>query len=278
MNDIQKKSIIISTLLLINYYLVSSYQSLFFYLFLGLMILVVGFSLYFFNIKWKKDQILEEGKFLILPILFNLGSVFYIASLFQPVTRFAFSLLVAIANYYLFIAIKKVQNLEERAAIFQRNILVSLSFVTLLLTLSAIFRWYVLLTNTAIYIYLPILLVVLVGLIFYFLSYFLAWENGINLKKFLPYNLVNTFLAAQITLISIIWIVNYPVFSTLEKSNLGGLPLPAIYLTITFYFIWGIISHKMDKSLSRKVMTEYVIITLLFLLVLITSARWLPII
>jgi hypothetical protein len=118
--------------------------------------------------------------------------------------------------------------------------------------------------------------VVMTGLIFYAVSYFLSFENGVEPKAAAPYLLTMSILASEMALISLVWIVNYPVYTVTERGNLSGLPLPAILLTIVFYFVWGVFSHKIDKSLTRRVIIEYVLLTLVFVFVLLFTAKWIP--
>jgi hypothetical protein len=124
------------------------------------------------------------------------------------------------------------------------------------------------------------MLVISIFLLFYLVSSFLTWENGADedIKKLRPYNIVNSLLGAEVAWISSLWIVNYPVMAISEKANLGATPLPATLLTIIFYFLWGIIFHKLDGSLTRRVLSEYTLIAFLFIAVLLATARWLPII
>lgn len=273
MNEIYKKSLIFSIILGIEYFLMARIGEAFIYVSLAVLFSIVFYSLNFFKIS-KNNK--ENYKFLILPLLFNVGASYYLSIINISPVRLLLGAAIVIGNFYLFVALKKVQNLQEKAAVFYRNLIISLSFITLLLTLSAIFKTYVFLSTSILYDFLPILVVLSVSGIFYFLSYFLAWEYGINTKKFMPYNLVGTLLFGELSLIGLIWVVNYPVFASSQRASLGGLPIHAILLTVVFYLIWGIISHKMDRSLTRKVMTEYLGISILFILILLATTQWLP--
>jgi hypothetical protein len=277
MNQLQKNSLIFSIFLGILYGLLSIFPENFLPLLIIILISTAGYILYYFQMRLDRLSIAENGKFLIIPLLFNFGSVIFVNGLFQLYLRIIFTVVIVLSEYFLLVALKKVQNQQERAALHQRNLLISVTFFSLFLSLSALFKAYVLLTNTK-YSLLPMVgLILLVGMIYYFLSYFLSWEYGINPKKFFIYNLTGAFLAMESTLFGTLWIINYPIFSSEERASLGGFPLPAIILTILFYFIWGVTSHKMDKSLNKRVLMEYIIITTVFLLVVFSTAKWLPI-
>ncbi len=276
MNELQKKSLIYCFYLLIGYVGVLYFSEYFVWEFIYIAILQIVFWISYFNIKPNKVEIREGLKFFIIPFLFNLGAVLFLSAFFQFITKIVFSIAVIIANYYLMVALRRVFNLQEKSAIFQRNVIISISFLSIFFGTSALFRYYVELSVSE-FSYLSTFFVVTgVFIVFYLVSYFLGWQSGIDMKKFYPYNLVNALIGAEMAWIGMIWVINYPIFGDTEKMNLGGVPLPAVTLTIMFYFLWGIISQKVDKTLTRQVLTEYFLITLIFLLVLILTARWLP--
>jgi hypothetical protein len=276
MNSLQKKSLIVTFLLAVQYVGLLNFPSLLPIILVSILATIIFSWFYLLEVKLEKASLLAGSKFLILPLLFNYGSIFFVRANYQIYISYVLVSLVLVANFYLLVALKRVFNLEERAAIFQRNIIISLAFISIFLSIAALFRFFVTFSIRPETFFPQIFLVVAVALIFYLVSYFLAWENGINLKKFRPYNFVISLLGAEATWIGTIWTVNYPVFSSYEKAGLGGSPLPAIILTIIFYFTWGVISHKADQSLTRRVMFEYIFLCLLFLSVLVVTARWLP--
>jgi len=277
MNQLQKKSLTISFFLGILFLFLALIPGWFVVLFIILLVAVVAAWFYNFEIgSQKKAWLFHNLRFLILPFLFNIGASLFIVSFFQTGTKVILALIVALANYYLFIALRRVHNLGEKAAIFQRNVIISVAFLSVFLSLSALFRFYVTFSVSDNFKIPQVFLVIMTGLIFFGVSHFLAWENGLDMKKFSPYNLVTALIGAETAWITSIWIVNYPVFGTSEKSNLGGSPLSAIILTIVFYLAWGVISHKADKSLTRNVITEYIFLSFLFLFILILTAKWLP--
>lgn len=276
MNKIQKKALLASIILGLEYLIIEMSAGVSGYFFGGFALSIIIIWLYLFEISLTKEKLLRSIRLLLIPFMFNLGSILYISYFFQGGVRLFAVAVISIINYYLFVALRRVQNLAEKAAIFQRNVIISVSFLSVFLSLSAIFRFYVSFSISDYFRVPQVVVVAATGLIFYAVSNFLAWENGLDMKKFLPYNLVTSLLGAQIAWVASIWIVNYPVFTESEKANLGGSPLPAIFLTIIFYFLWGIISHKADKSLNKNVLAEYFFISLMFILILVLTAKWLP--
>lgn len=279
MNTITKKSLTVTGVLALVYGVALALPLYFGYLVVLMGLIIIVSWKYFFSVEISLQSIRDKSKFLVLPIIFNIGSLYITTVFFQPLAK-AFICLAAIAtNYFLWIALKKVHNLSDRAAIFHRNVLIVISFVSVFLGSATIFRIFMLFSTSSNRSLYQAILVLLVFCLFYVISDFLTWENGADddLVKLRPYNIVNSLLGAEIAWITSVWIVNYPVIAVSEKATLGGTPLPAILLTIVFYFLWGVIFHKLDGSLTRRVLTEYIVITLLFISVLLATARWLPV-
>lgn len=278
MNKLIKNSLICSGALAIVFTFALLQPTYFIFVVVALVLTVLISWKYIFEVEFKLGSISEKARFLILPIIFNLGSLYLTTLFFQPFAKTIISVLVIATNYFLWISLRKVHNLSDRAAILHRNILIVIAFLSVYLGTTTVFRLYMLLStqvNRAIY---QSLLVLLIFGLFYIISSFLTWENGAieDQKKLRPYNVVNSLLGAEVAWISSIWIINYPVIAISEKANLGGTPLPAILLTIVFYFLWGIIFHKLDRSLTRRVLSEYIFIAVIFIAVLLVTAKWLP--
>lgn len=278
MTTLAKKSLLLSAITVAVYIAALLFPAYFIYEVLALIFLTIVMWKFYFDVDLSVRGILDKSKFLILPLVFNAGALYLTTIFFQPFAKVIILALVVIANYFLWISLRKVHNLSDRAAILHRNILIVISFVSVFLGSTTIFRLFMLFstsTNRSLY---QLILVVLVFILFYLISSFLTWENGADddINKLKPYNVVNSLLGAEIAWVASIWIVNYPVIAVSEKANLGATPLPAILLTIVFYFLWGIIFHKLDGSLTRRVLTEYILITIVFVIVLLVTARWLP--
>lgn len=278
MDKLTKKSLICTALLGVVYLASIIFPVYFAYMVGALLVLIIALWAFFFNVKPKWESILQKIKFLALPMIFNMGAIYLLTLFFQSYTKIFILLGILLANYFLWISLRKVHNLSDRAALLHRNVLIVLSFMSVFLGSTTIFRLYMLFSTSSNIIIYQFLLVVLVFVLFYIISTFLTWENGADedTVKLRPYNIVNSLLGAEVAWVSSLWIVNYPVISTQEKANLGGTPLPAVLLTVVFYFLWGIIFHKLDGSLTRRVLTEYIFVTVLFVVVLLLTARWLP--
>lgn len=278
MNSLIRKSLICTAALAASYVAILLIPDYFGYIIGATAILIVLLWKFFFDVDLNKSMVFDKSKFLILPMIFNLGALYLTTIFFQDFAKVLISFLAVIGNYYLWVSLRKVHNLSERAALINRNTLVVISFISVFLGSSAAFRFYMLLSTTGSLVLVQAGLILTIFLIFYLVSSFLTWENSANTDpgKLRPYAFVCSLLGTEVAWASCMWIVNYPVISVQEKANLGGTPLPAILLTIIFYFLWGILFHKLDNSLTKKVLTEYIFIATLFITVLLITAKWLP--
>ena len=128
MNSIQKRSLLISFILAFEYGALIQFPNLIVWLmFIMPLTLAVGL-IYLLDLKVNKSELVHNLKFLILPALFNFGAVFFLRYMTQTQIVYVLVILVLLINFYLFIALRKVFNLEERAAIFQRNIIVNIKY------------------------------------------------------------------------------------------------------------------------------------------------------
>lgn len=277
MNPITRNSLIATSVVAVVY--IFNYfepQSLIYSLAVAL-VMIFAISRYLFGIKFEKDTLVANSKFLLLALLFNLAALSYLSYIYLDLVRALLTMLALLLNYYIFVSLRRVKNLGERASIFFRNVLIATSFLTLFMSLSTLFRILMLAGSTGLESWARVLVVVSVFGIVYFLTYFLSWENGALDSRYRLYGLVCALLCSELAWVSSIWIVNYPVIGTEEKASLGGTPLPAIMITIVYYFLWGLIYHKLEKNLTRKVLVEYLSFTAIFIAILLVTARWMPI-
>ncbi len=247
------------------------------YFILIVFVITLGLGFFVLDLKPTLANTKKALKYLMVPVLVNTGGIYFISTLFQDVLKLALVAVFVLVNYFLWISLRKVYNLRERAALFYRNLLISLTFLAVFLGLSGVFRLYIGVSLSEQKNFYQALVIIITFVITYYGSSFMASENGADMVKFREYNLVNALVCSELAWISSFWVVNYPVIGNTEKSAIGGTPLPALLISIIFYFIWGVISHKVDRTLDRKILNEYIFITFVFILVLFLSARWLPV-
>lgn len=148
-----------------------------------------------------------------------------------------------------------------------RNISSFAAILGVFFSTASILRW-VLVTNSHL---------AQAGLIFLtFVAVFVISEFLFEAQGFessLLYSLAIAFGFTQILWISSFWLISYP--ASIRITNIG-VPLPAIFGTIFFYLFWGLSHHRLETSLSRRVLWEYILISGLFVTILFATAKWLP--
>lgn len=152
-------------------------------------------------------------------------------------------------------------------ASYLRNIIAMAAILALFFATSDISKW--MMSNQS-------SIVQLVAIVLAFLVTFIICEFMFEIQGYdrpVIYSLVIAFLISQIMLISSFWIITYP--QTREATNIG-IPLPAVFASVYYYFFWGVSHHRLEGTLTRRILWEYTFIGLLFMLVLIFTARWLP--
>jgi hypothetical protein len=152
-------------------------------------------------------------------------------------------------------------------SMYLRNIIAMASILALFFATSDATKW--MMSSSAPIV--QILAVVLIFVVTFVICEFLFEIQGYD--RPVLYSLIIAFLISQIVLISSFWIVSYP--QTKEAVNIG-VPLPAIFASVYFYFFWGISHHRLEGSLTRRILWEYTFIGLLFMIVLIFTAQWYP--
>lgn len=113
--------------------------------------------------------------------------------------------------------------------------------------------------------------IILIYFSVFIISEFLFEAQGI--EKSLLYSLVLSFAVMQIAWLSSFWLISYP--ESIRITNIG-VPLPAILATIYFYMFWGLAHHRLDDSLTKKIVWEYVVISSAFAAILLLTAQWMP--
>jgi hypothetical protein len=277
MNKITKNSIIAVSIISVVYIFNFVRPDMIVFSLAAAIVMVAVSAKYLFDMKFSRESFFVNSKFLIMPLLFNISALSYISFVYIGIGRLLLTLLGIVSNYFFYVSLKKVRNLGDRAAISYRNVLVVISFFTVFMSTSMLFRLLMSVSDRNTISFVRVGLIIAVFGLVYFVTYFLTWEKGALQSKDRAYGIVSAFLCSQVAWISSMWSINYPVIGISEKATLGGTPIAAIIISITFYFLWGIISHKLDGNLSRKVLTEYLIFTIIFLTILLITAKWSPI-
>lgn len=116
----------------------------------------------------------------------------------------------------------------------------------------------------------------IISIIIIFISVFVISEFLFEVQGFensILYSLILSFAISQISWLSSFWLISYPYT---EKASNVGVPLPAILSAVYFYLFWGISHHRLEGTLTKRILWEYMVITIFFTTILIVTAQWLP--
>jgi hypothetical protein len=150
---------------------------------------------------------------------------------------------------------------------FLRNVIAMASILALFFAASDVSKWMMSSQSSAVQVGAIALIFVVTFIICEFMFEIQGYDRPVL------YSLIIAFLISQIMMISSFWIITYP--QTKEATNIG-IPLPAVFAAVYFYFFWGVSHHRLEGTLTRKILWEYTFIGLLFMLVLIFTANWMP--
>lgn len=211
-------------------------------------------------------EYLKNWHLLAFPFLYLTGAIFFLSLLrnvyFQIVTLVMFT----ISSRFLFGAMRKLVARREKPLLASKNLVSMIGLLVIFLLLTDI-------TNVAIILKFSVyLLMVLVFFAVMAVSYFLYWQyRDVDRNSFLYISLIS-FVLTEISWASSFWIVSYPSF---EIGTLG-VPVFALISLIVYYCFWGIAHHKLDESLTKKILLEYAMISGIIIAIILFTADWMP--
>lgn len=239
------------------------------YFWLLMIGIILGAGLLTFWIFDEKPNLkrLKEDWFTITFLAVYVVSGATFAYLVQhPLVQALLLALVALGTYYIYIVANRLKR-GYKPALFFRNVTFVATLLVIFFSVTDILR-YILILDSA---YAGAIMLILV-----FASVFVACEFLFETQSFersIIYSLTLAFAITQIVWISSYWSVSYPYSS---KMALIGVPLPAVLSAIFFYLFWGLSHHRLEGTLTRKVIIEYLLISLVFTGVLFITTKWIP--
>ncbi len=208
---------------------------------------------YFFQVAYKLSRSVNMT---VIPVAF-VASMFGILYFVQSEKQEHFLIsLGAIAYYFMHIAIYRLRNCKKDKT--ARGIIAAASVATIFLFYSVAFGIYL---NFSISLWILMLLLMLITVLISF-QYFLLIND--DKKLVLNYSLVLGFVMAEI-----VWILNFWPFGYLTTG----------VITLIFYYVfWDLAaSHFLDELSKKRVVGNMLFLGILVGVVL-SSARWLPVV
>lgn len=152
-------------------------------------------------------------------------------------------------------------------SLFLRNVVSLVSILGVFFAVSDALKWQLIYSDRM----TQIASIVCIYISVFIISEFMFEVQGI--ESSILYSLVLSFAVMQIAWLSSFWLISYP--ESIRITNVG-VPLPAILSTIYFYMFWGLTHHRLDDSLTKKIVWEYIVISSAFTAILLATAQWMP--
>jgi hypothetical protein len=210
---------------------------------------------------------IKEDWFTILFVgFYSLSLVLFSYLAPNPIVQGILVIISAFSMYYVYTVASRLKR-GYTPALYLRNVISIIALVGVFASLSNVLRWATYFDNS--YIELAVIFGSFVSV--FIISEFLFEAQGI--ERSLLYSLVLSFGVSQICWLSSFWLISYP--QSLRITNLG-VPLPAIFSTVYYYLFWGLSQHRIEGTLTRKVLWEYIVIASSFSAILFLTAQWMP--
>lgn len=269
MNSLLKnKGFILAAVIFFELWFLLIIPDLFWYFLIVLVLtLILGLKIY---CRISTKELKSNAHFFILPTFFILGVAFFTLTSLNRVFQAFFITGASLLVYFLAKAINFTKERGDLVLLSIRNFFFSITFLT-------VFLISVILINLQFFlgIGLPFVLVSLFIVIF-LLTFSLVLQIKILSVESLIYITIICFIFIEVILATSFWNINYP--PNVFKSSLGiwGIPLSALIGVIIYYFLWGLSFHKLKRTLTKRIILEYSIISGVILLILLLTSRWLP--
>ena len=259
------KELVLTLVLFVEFILMYSVKDKFWIIFF-LMLFTVFYGIKrIIEIKGFGEHI-KNWHLFTFPILYLTGTIFFLSLLrnliFQIITIAVFTL----SSKFLFSALRKLAAKKEKPLLVSKNFISMIGLLIIFLLLTDI-------TNAVIFWELPVyLLMILVFFAVMAVSYFLYWQYRDVDRNSLIFISLISFVIAEISWASSFWMVTYPSF---EIGSLG-VPVFVLVSLIIYYCFWGIAHHKLEESLTKKVLLEYAMISAIIIVIILLTSDWMP--
>lgn len=216
--------------------------------------------------KPNLERIKEDWFTLLFVTVFTLASGVFGYLVVNPVVQALILGSTIVFLYFIFIVASRLKR-NYTPSLFLRNIISMAAMLGAFFSIADLLRWISIYDSR----FLSVSAIVLAFVSVFVISEFLFEVHGF--EESVLYSLTLALTLSQIVWISSFWLISYPYS---EKATSTGVPLPAIVGTVFFYLFWGISHHRLDNSLTKKILWEYIVISVTFILILFFTARWLP--
>jgi hypothetical protein len=207
-----------------------------------------------FAISWKKAELADFFRHLILPLSFFNGAIFYGIMLNELVAHLVFLVGAGLQFYYLRFLYLYLHKPYAYAPTSIENIAIYGSFVSVFWATATIY-------GLQSFINLPVwMLVTGISLVFSLLVYQIFWSNKIDEARFAVYVMLITLVLAEIS-----WVASFLPF---DFSVIGFI------VAICYYMSTGLARLYLLERLEKRHVKAYLSYGFLSILAIILTSQW----
>lgn len=264
--ELRAKSLVASSLIFLSLLLPLRLPE-FFWPILGATCLVAALlTFWIFKEKPNLKRLKEDWFTIVFLVVFILSSTIFAYLIPNPLVQASLLGSTVFFIYFIYIVASRLKR-NYNPSLFLRNAISLASVLSIFYSIAVILRFILTVDQKS----AQLIIIALVMLAVFVISEYLFEVQGF--EKSLLYSLTLSFSIMQIVWISSYWLVSYPPGTA---SSLAGVPLPAILGSLFFYLFWGISHHRLEGTLTRKIIIEYVLISFIFTTVIFLTTKWLP--
>lgn len=155
----------------------------------------------------------------------------------------------------------------------QKNALNLSVFITVFLGSNFIFTFLISLekgTNNIILIPINIILFFFI----YLISYYSFTKNRVATKWSRTYSLVLALVTSEVSMLTGFYLQKYPTFYKTENISNVAITTAPLFIIVTYYCIYGLMIHKLEKNFYPRVIFEYVGTATIIILTLLVTIKW----
>lgn len=260
------RALIASSFIFLGLLLPLRFPQYFWYIIASVAAVAAFLAFWIFGERPSITRLREDWFTLVFLLVFTGAASVFGYLLANPIVQALILGSTGIFVYFIYLVASRLKR-NYTPSLFLRNIISITAILGIFFASSDLLRW----VSVSTVKFPQIALIVLLFGSVFMISEFLFEVQGF--EKSVLYSLSLALVLTQIVWISSYWLINYPYS---EKVSNIGVPLPAILGAVIFYLFWGISHHRIEGTLSKRVMWEYILISSVFILILFLTARWLP--
>lgn len=238
---------------------------LIFVLFLNTLVII-------YLLRFKFREMKSNWDYFILPIFHIIGVFFFISFFLNPLIKLIIIFGFGISMYVIHQSLLACYKKDNVLSIEGRNILTSLSMITIFFCSVLIFNLYFYWETD------PLILALMHFVLIFGINHFLFKQmlSASNLY-FNLYNFIISLVVAEAAFVLNYWSVNYPGYNIDRAFSYLGISVGSLIILFIYYCVWGLTYYLIEGRLTKKVMNEYLLVSIIGFIFIVLTTKWIPI-